>query len=309
MGQLTTVRVADLTPDPDNIRDDAADADIDALAADIAEHGLLQPLVAYPDVETGALKLAAGHRRLHAVRRLGWVDVQVIIRPAPAGDLERLDLMAAENLHRRQLNPIEEAKLFSRYVTLGRTQTEIAAQIGRGISYVSQRLSLLELSEDIQRRVADGRMSVTGAVKAAKWQRIAAGTARADHGTSHQMSQVNVPHFNSAHRLHGAAAHYCRDHLHDAALRIGGACGECWERQIRIDAGLTPAQADPPPTAGVRRPREKFTDPLDILRRLTCIRCGCAATERTARRCHVDRDGRRVLFDTHEFVMEVAHVA
>lgn len=302
--QLTLDRIH---PDPDNIRGDSYDDDIAPLAADIARHGLLQPLVVYP-VDDGYM-LTAGHRRFFAVQALGWADVEAKVIDPPANDLERLDRMASENLQRRQINPIEEARYYQRCIDAGRSQTEIAASVGVAQSKVSSYLMLLDLPADIRSLVAQRRMNPTNAIAMAKRRRQESGAARSDAGGTHNRGYV-VPWFDGAHPQRLPAAAHCAHLQHSPDLRIGGACGQCWEWAILRAASATNtetrSEADAPPCNGIPRPRERFSDPREILRRLKCTRCSTPAIERDQRRCFTDRDGRRHTFDHHEFVMEVA---
>lgn len=256
--QLTTVDLDKVHPDPDNIRDQAHDADIAALAEDIKAHGLLQPIVLYEatdadDMSPGHYLISAGHRRFFALLSLGHTTADAFVREHPTDDLDRLDLMAAENLQRRQLNPLEEAKLYKRYLTAGQTQAQIAARLHVTPTHVSECLSLLELSADVIRRLVAGEITFNAARKIAAAGRHSAGQARGDYGATHKLTN------------------------------------------------------DPPRAKPVRRPVERFSDPRDILRRIKCTRCGTGALERpNETRCSAVREGRRVLFDRHEFPMEVA---
>jgi ParB family chromosome partitioning protein len=294
--KLTTVALDDIHPDPDNIRDAAQDADISSLAADIAQRGLLQPLIIYPHPDLpGQYKISGGHRRYHALRRIGLETTDANIIDAPAGDLDRVDLMYAENEHRRSLNPIEVAKVYKRYADAGLTQVEISRRVKRAQSQVSQYLHLLTLPRDVQRRLEDGQITVGHASKLVRQDRIDRGEARLDTGGSHQTS-VAVPHFNSAHPLYHVAASRCRNEGHDPALRIGGACGPCWEYKIRADAGYVERTTVAPTTL------KTFGDPREVLAQLACRRCGISALDRPAeRRCTYIRDGKRLFSDAHEF--------
>ena len=306
--KLTTIPLADIEPDPDNIRDSAAEADIPALAADIKQKGLLQPLVVYPTHD--CYMVSGGHRRRLALLTLGWTTTDALVIPHPGTELERIDLMASENLHRRQLNPIEEARVYKRYIDTGMTQAEVARRLGVTQSRVSDYLQLLTLSVDAQRRILTGQLGVNTAKRLAQEARAKKGQIRPDYGRAHKMGIV-VPYFTSRHQLYGNAAARCRNAEHDPDLRLGGACGECWEHSIRLDAARNPIrlnEPDPPPAANIPRPRrvEMFSDPRDILRRIQCTRCGIGALERPSeQRCFAVRDGRRRMFDRHEFPMQI----
>lgn len=304
------LELARIHPDPDNIRDAAHDDDIDSLAADIKSHGLLQPIVVYPahdddGMSEGQYLISAGHRRFFAVTSLGWTTVDVKIIDHPADDLARIDLMVSENLQRRQLDPIEEAKVYRRYTRTGLTQADVARRLNVPPSRVSDTLGLLTLSKDVQRRVQSGQIAFRLAREMVRRNRENAGTIRPDHGGKHRTG-YKTPYFTTAHKLYNAAASRCAHLDHDPGLRIGAACGECWEHTIRLDAAKAPLLINETPPQQRRRPVERFSDPRDILRRIKCTRCGVGALERpNEQRCTAVRDGRRVLFDRHEFPMEV----
>lgn len=142
----------------DNMRLDVGE--LDELAASITEHGILQPLVA---TETkGGLTVVCGHRRLAAARRSGLHEVPVIIREF--NEDERLLAMTVENIQRKPLTALEEARAFNRLVKRGFTQDDVAARIGKSQFYVSCRLALLKLPRDIQQKVHKGEMTLTEAV-------------------------------------------------------------------------------------------------------------------------------------------------
>lgn len=302
---LTTVALNDIHPDPDNIRDAAQDADISALAADIADRGLLQPLIIYPHPDSGGYKISGGHRRYHALRRIGHTHTDANIIDPPTSDVERIDLMYAENEHRRNLNPIEIAKVYQRYADAGLNQTEISLRVKRAQSQIAVYLKLLTLSADIQRRLADGQITVNHASKLIRQDRINRGVARPDTGGTHERS-ITVPYFTTSHPLHPNAAARCRYLQHDPALKLGGSCGECWEYVIRRDNNRGPAEATPTAAPAARAAVEMFSDPRDLLRHVHCTRCGISALDRPREtRCATKRDGRLQLFELHEFPMQV----
>jgi ParB family chromosome partitioning protein len=117
-------------------------SDIDQLAESIQAHGLLQPPVVRP-TQRGRFELIAGHRRLEALRRLGFVSVPVVVRPADVDSAYLLTLV--ENLQRADLQPREEAAALETLVReRGWTTRQIAAAIQRSQAYVSKRLRVFE---------------------------------------------------------------------------------------------------------------------------------------------------------------------
>jgi ParB family transcriptional regulator, chromosome partitioning protein len=129
---------------------------IDELAASIQEQGLLQPLVVRP--VNGGFEVVAGERRLKAARKIGLLKVPVIIRDV--SDQEALVLALVENLQREELNPIEEAESFRRLIDeFKQTQEDVARLVSKDRATVAHLIRLLKLPKDIQKAVADGRIS------------------------------------------------------------------------------------------------------------------------------------------------------
>jgi ParB family transcriptional regulator, chromosome partitioning protein len=129
---------------------------IEELAASIKEHGLLQPVLVRPHGD--GYQLIAGERRLAASQRVGQLKIAAVIRNVP--DERLLELALIENIQREQLNPIEEAQAYSQLLeTLGATQEELAARMGKERSTVANSLRLLKLPPAVKALVAEGKLS------------------------------------------------------------------------------------------------------------------------------------------------------
>lgn len=133
--------------------------DPDALAElvhSIQTVGLLQPIVVrHADV---GYEIVAGERRWRAAREAGWETVPALIRQTEDADLLRDALL--ENLHRVQLNPLEEAAAYQQLLSdFGVTQEELADRLGRSRPHLTNTLRLLKLPAPVQRRVAAGVIS------------------------------------------------------------------------------------------------------------------------------------------------------
>lgn len=227
-------------PDPDNVRSSVGD--VTELAESMRTTGLVQAIRVYP-VDGGRYRIQAGHRRYAAALSLGWTEIRGDIGEPPTDDLSRLDAMLAENLHREQLNPLEEARAFRRYVDAELSQEEIARRVGRQQSHVSTTLMFLtELTDEEQQMLETGQLNRTTAVGLIKRRRAEQGRARADAGRKHQYG-FSVPWFNRNHALADVAQERCRGLDHSPALRIGPACGPCWEHVILERAGAASAPA------------------------------------------------------------------
>lgn len=131
------------------------------LVDSIRQHGLLQPLVVRPD--GSVLDLVCGQRRLTACKILRWKTIPCIVREI--GEKEAFEISLAENLHRKTLNPIEEAMAFKQYVQLAGwgSVNELAVKIGKSPEYVSHRIALLRLPEQILHDVEDLKIPVSSA--------------------------------------------------------------------------------------------------------------------------------------------------
>src|SRR3954471_11553791 len=134
--------------------------DPDALAelvTSIKEVGILQPIVVR-ELDPGRYQLIMGERRWRASREAGLESVPAIIRDTPDDAMLRDALL--ENLHRQELNALEEAAAYAQLLEeFGATHEELADRIGRSRSHVTNTLRLLNLPPSVQRRVAAGVLS------------------------------------------------------------------------------------------------------------------------------------------------------
>ena len=127
------------------------------LVFSIREVGLLQPVVVRRDGET-EYELVMGERRWRAAREAGLEAIPAIVRQTGDNDMLRDALL--ENLHRSQLNPLEEAAAYAQMLEdFGCTHDDLASRIGRSRPQISNTLRLLKLSPAVQRRVAAGVLS------------------------------------------------------------------------------------------------------------------------------------------------------
>nr|WP_232035360.1 ParB/RepB/Spo0J family partition protein [Kocuria rosea] len=130
------------------------------LAYSIGELGVLQPIVVRPTREDGeqSYELVMGERRWRATQRAGLPTIPAIVRETADDDLLRDALL--ENLHRSQLNPLEEAAAYQQLLEeFGATQEELSRRIGRSRPQISNTIRLLRLPPLVQRRVAAGVLS------------------------------------------------------------------------------------------------------------------------------------------------------
>lgn len=146
-----------ITPNPRQPRTVFDEEAMAELVFSVKEIGLLQPIVVRP-LGAGGYELIAGERRLRASREAGLTVIPAIIRATDDEDLLRDALL--ENLHRANLNALEEAAAYQQLLSdFGCTQDELARRVGRSRPQVSNTLRLLKLPPDVQRRVAAGVLS------------------------------------------------------------------------------------------------------------------------------------------------------
>ena len=139
---------------PRSIFDEEA---MDELVHSVREIGVLQPVVVRA-VGEGEFELVMGERRYRASQRAGLSSIPAIVRETEDTDMLRDALL--ENLHRSQLNPLEEASAYKQLLDdFGCTHDELATRIGRSRPQISNTLRLLKLSPSVQRRVAAGVLS------------------------------------------------------------------------------------------------------------------------------------------------------
>lgn len=126
--------------------------DLSELKASLRAQGLLQPLVVTA-VAVNRYQLVAGERRYTAARELGWKTIPALVRTVEAH--RRLEVQLVENLHRKDLNPLEEAASYRRLLDeFGLTQEELGRRLGKSQPAINLTLKLLELPEAIQRAYA-----------------------------------------------------------------------------------------------------------------------------------------------------------
>jgi ParB family transcriptional regulator, chromosome partitioning protein len=151
------VPIDSIEPNPRQPREVFDDDALAELVTSVREVGVLQPVVVR-EVGPGRYQLVMGERRWRACREAGLATVPAIIRETPDDALLRDALL--ENLHRQQLNPLEEAAAYQQLLQeFGATHDELADRIGRSRSQVSNTIRLLGLPPTVQRRVGAGVLS------------------------------------------------------------------------------------------------------------------------------------------------------
>ena len=159
--EFAEIPIHEIRENPRNPRTMFDDDELDELAYSLREVGVLQPVVVRPIsvTEDGeSFELVMGERRWRAARLAGLTSIPAIIRETSDDDLLRDALL--ENLHRSQLNPLEEANAYQQLLEdFGCTQDELGERIGRSRPQITNTLRLLRLPALVQRRLASGALS------------------------------------------------------------------------------------------------------------------------------------------------------
>ena len=157
VAQQSEVPISSISPNPRQPRTVFDEDALNELIASIKEIGILQPPVVRI-VSEGRYELIMGERRLRAAKAAGLTTIPVIIRQTPDNELLREALI--ENIHRSQLNPLEEAAAYAGLLTdFGCTHDELATKLGRSRPLITNMLRLLNLPPTVQRKVAAGVIS------------------------------------------------------------------------------------------------------------------------------------------------------
>jgi ParB family transcriptional regulator, chromosome partitioning protein len=172
---LRVVPISHIKPNAYQPRSHFDEESMSALAASIREVGLLQPvLVREVDGEDESYELIAGERRWRAARRAGLQTIPVLVQVA--NDVASLEQALVENLHREDLNALEEAAAYQQLIDeFGLTHEQVATRMGKGRATITNTLRLLQLPAGAQRALAE--------------RTISAGHARALLGTPDRVLQ------------------------------------------------------------------------------------------------------------------------
>jgi len=157
VAQQNEVPISSISPNPRQPRTVFDEDALNELIASIKEIGILQPPVVRR-VSEGRYELVMGERRFRAAKAAGLKTIPVIIRQTPDNELLREALI--ENIHRSQLNPLEEAAAYAGLLNdFGCTHEELATKLGKSRPFISNMLRLLNLPPTVQRKVAAGVIS------------------------------------------------------------------------------------------------------------------------------------------------------
>lgn len=152
-GLALLVPIDRLDEDPDNPRKEFSPEAIEALAQDITQRGILQPIVVGDQDAQGRYRIRFGSRRWRAARQAGLTEVPIIISVHRSDAYDQV----AENLKRQDLSPLELAQFIRRRVEAGESNAEVGRQLGMDLSTVAHHLALLSLPPVLDQALRSGR--------------------------------------------------------------------------------------------------------------------------------------------------------
>ena len=154
---LRDVPVSAVRPNPHQPRRHFDEESLSALASSVRELGVLQPVLVR-EVGEDEYELIAGERRWRAAKRAGLPTIPVLVRTAD--DVSSLEQAVVENLHRQDLNPLEEAAAYQQLIEdFQMTHEQLATRVGKSRATVTNMLRLFQLPPTIQKLVAEGALS------------------------------------------------------------------------------------------------------------------------------------------------------
>src|SRR6516164_1544319 len=156
---LREIPISHIRPSALQPRSHFDEESMSALAGSIRAVGLLQPvLVRQLETESESFELIAGERRWRAARRAGLQTIPALVQTA--NDVASLEKALVENLHREDLNALEEAAAFQQLIDeFGLTHEQVANRVGKGRATITNTLRLLQLPAGAQRALSDGSIS------------------------------------------------------------------------------------------------------------------------------------------------------
>jgi ParB family chromosome partitioning protein len=146
-----------ITPNPFQPRQSFGESEMEDMVASVREKGILTPLLVSKTAQ--GYQLVAGERRWRAAQKAGLERVPVVVREATSSEV--LELALIENIHRKDLNAIEEASAYRRLLEeKGATQASVAKRLGKDRTSITNLLRLLKLPSRIQQDLIDGTLSM-----------------------------------------------------------------------------------------------------------------------------------------------------
>jgi len=155
-GNIEEIDVVRVVPNPYQPRKNFNPEKLQELSDSIKQHGILQPIVV--SQSGNQYELIMGERRLQAAKLAGLTKISAIVREAT--EQQKLEMAIIENIQRHDLDPVEEAKSYTKLVQeFGLKQEEVANKVGKSRSAVANKLRLLGLPVEIQRAIIEGKIT------------------------------------------------------------------------------------------------------------------------------------------------------
>jgi ParB family chromosome partitioning protein len=222
--RLAYLSPSSIVPNAQQPRHDFNEEDMAELVHSIREVGVLQPIVVRPVAGADTYELIMGERRLRASKTVGLESIPAIIKDTADDAMLRDALL--ENLHRSELNPLEEASAYQQLLQdFGITQEQLADRIGRSRPQISNTLRLLKLPANVQAKVAAGVLSagharaILAATDSAAMTRLAERIIKED--LSVRSAEAIVAGAKPVSKKPATTAGARRAHLNEVADRLG----------------------------------------------------------------------------------------
>ena len=177
-GAASTIRISSIEPRKDQPRKTFEREALEVLADSIATYGVLQPIIVRENADLeGTYEIIAGERRWRAAKMAGLSEIPAVI--FDGDELKAAQVALIENIQRENLNPVEEAMAYGALIErFGLTQDQVAKQVGRSRTAVTNTLRLLDLPEPVLVQLRSGELS--------------AGHARALLGLDSEEAMINL---------------------------------------------------------------------------------------------------------------------
>jgi ParB family transcriptional regulator, chromosome partitioning protein len=154
--ELLEIEIERIHPNTQQPRTRFAEQELDNLASSIKENGVVQPIIVRKT--TDGFELIAGERRWRASQRAGLQKIPAVVRKVD--DSKLLEIALLENIQRQELNPIEEAIAYRKLIeTIGLTQEELSARVGKPRTHIATLMRFLKLPDDLQKLIEEERVS------------------------------------------------------------------------------------------------------------------------------------------------------
>jgi ParB family transcriptional regulator, chromosome partitioning protein len=247
------VPVTSIDEDRNNPRTEFPDAEIDELAEDVRQRGILQPLVVHPADAQGRFRLHFGAKRLRAALRARLSEVPVVVRDAPADAYDQV----AENQKRHALTPLDLARFIKGRVDAGESNAEIARRLGVNLTTVAHHLSLLDLPPALDQALKTGRCTSPRTLhELSKLHEVEPDRVRALVDSDTEITRTTVAEIKADSSARAAKPKAARQA--DALARAHAACDQL-ERALARIGGPPPHTVAPPELVALRIRVEDIT--------------------------------------------------